>query len=396
MLRPLAVLAACSLSLTSCLVGDPVPGSFGPRLSGPPALTDVAYGPHEGCTDRIVDVECGGSQLLDIYPATAGGSRGTIVWVHGGGLFHGDKSVFHSAGPVLAQLERGWSVVSVNYRLLRPKDLPPPAPTTTTTTTTTEPTTTTTEPTTTTTEPTTTTTEPTTTTTEPATTTSAAVSTTTEADSDSAAKKFRIRRGGPDPGQTPTSELGLDNMYPAAVEDVTAAMRWVSDNGESYGVDTSRIVLAGHSAGGMLAAMIGLGWNSGEPLLESAGRPDAWVTMAAPMDLAALDVAVMMNAWLGPNAPELVSRLAPLGLIDPSDPPGYLAHGDMDNVVFPYHAVATEFVFGAVGLATKVRVDVVDRDAFGQPLSATARWHLPGDGVGSGAFDLFMDEVPAA
>ncbi len=45
---------------------------------------------------------------------------------------------------------------------------------------------------------------------------------------------------------------------PAYIEDAAAAVAWVFNNIGSYGGDTSRIYVSGHSAGGYLASMIGL------------------------------------------------------------------------------------------------------------------------------------------
>jgi acetyl esterase len=46
--------------------------------------------------------------------------------------------------------------------------------------------------------------------------------------------------------------------YPAAVEDVEAAVRWVKAHAKDYKVDASRIALMGESAGGHLVAMVGV------------------------------------------------------------------------------------------------------------------------------------------
>src|SRR5208282_4906192 len=46
--------------------------------------------------------------------------------------------------------------------------------------------------------------------------------------------------------------------YPAAIEDVQAAVRWVRAHAEQYHVDLSRIVLIGEGAGGYLVAMAGI------------------------------------------------------------------------------------------------------------------------------------------
>lgn len=46
-------------------------------------------------------------------------------------------------------------------------------------------------------------------------------------------------------------------LYPAAVEDVACAVRWVRSVATRYAFDTNRITIAGTSAGGQLAALIG-------------------------------------------------------------------------------------------------------------------------------------------
>lgn len=50
--------------------------------------------------------------------------------------------------------------------------------------------------------------------------------------------------------------LAPENRFPAAVEDAWAATRWVAMHGSEFGGDTRRLVLAGDSAGGNLAAVV--------------------------------------------------------------------------------------------------------------------------------------------
>ncbi|HVG42388.1 MAG TPA: alpha/beta hydrolase, partial [Chitinophagaceae bacterium] len=51
--------------------------------------------------------------------------------------------------------------------------------------------------------------------------------------------------------------LSLEAPYPAAVEDVKAAIRWLRAYAKHYGVDTTKIAALGMSAGGQLAALVG-------------------------------------------------------------------------------------------------------------------------------------------
>ena len=56
---------------------------------------------------------------------------------------------------------------------------------------------------------------------------------------------------------TPEYRLSTEALYPAAVYDIKSVIRWVIKNAKKYNIDTSKIAVAGHSAGGELAAMMG-------------------------------------------------------------------------------------------------------------------------------------------
>ncbi len=47
-------------------------------------------------------------------------------------------------------------------------------------------------------------------------------------------------------------------LYPAAVHDLKAAVRWVRANAKKYGIDPNKIAISGCSAGGQLANLIGV------------------------------------------------------------------------------------------------------------------------------------------
>ena len=61
--------------------------------------------------------------------------------------------------------------------------------------------------------------------------------------------------------------MGPEHKFPVAVEDAIAAVRWVSANAESFGIDPGRLVVAGESAGGNLAAVVAIALRDSGPAL---------------------------------------------------------------------------------------------------------------------------------
>lgn len=68
---------------------------------------------------------------------------------------------------------------------------------------------------------------------------------------------------------TPEYRLSTEALFPAAVYDLKAAIRWIRKHAAEYQIDTSAIAIAGFSAGGELAAFMG---TTGDmPLFEGQG-----------------------------------------------------------------------------------------------------------------------------
>ena len=119
--------------------------------------------------------------------------------------------------------------------------------------------------------------------------------------------------------------------YPAAIEDTTDALTWLRANGERFGIDPSRAVLFGQSAGGYLAAAVGL-----DPSIEPVQGVVCWYPLTdfstIPDDHFA---AGFPSAWLGVEAlsavPELVAASALPGRAHAGAPPFLLQHGTADT-----------------------------------------------------------------
>ncbi|HEX7846735.1 MAG TPA: pectinesterase family protein [Chitinophagaceae bacterium] len=56
---------------------------------------------------------------------------------------------------------------------------------------------------------------------------------------------------------TPEYRLSTEALYPAAIHDIKSVIRWTRKNAKQLNIDTNKIVVAGHSAGGELAAFMG-------------------------------------------------------------------------------------------------------------------------------------------
>jgi acetyl esterase/lipase len=63
--------------------------------------------------------------------------------------------------------------------------------------------------------------------------------------------------------------LSPEALYPAAVHDLKAAIRWMREHANIYNIDSKRIAAMGASAGGQLASL--LGTTNGNVTLEGAG-----------------------------------------------------------------------------------------------------------------------------
>jgi acetyl esterase/lipase len=83
---------------------------------------------------------------------------------------------------------------------------------------------------------------------------------------------------------------GTKNRWPAQLDDVQRAVRWVRANAATYGVNADRIGAFGHSAGGQLAALLGMEDtrdNSDTALSRYSSRVQAVVDASAPSDFTA-------------------------------------------------------------------------------------------------------------
>jgi len=137
-----------------------------------------------------------------------------------------------------------------------------------------------------------------------------------------------------------------------AAADVAAAVGWVVEHHESYGVDPSRITLMGHSAGGHVALLAAYG---------HAVRVRAVVNVYGPGDLDALYRHTASPAYIGgcldafvgggpDDVPDRYRAASPLTRVNGASPPTITVLGRRDRIVPADQAHALGAALAAAGV----------------------------------------------
>ncbi|PYE93718.1 alpha/beta hydrolase family protein [Rhizobium sp. PP-F2F-G38] len=160
----------------------------------------------------------------------------------------------------------------------------------------------------------------------------------------------------------------VPNKYPALVEDGKAAIRYLREHADEYGIDPTRIGVLGDSAGGYVSQMMGMtsgekGFDKGQ-FLDKSSDVQAAVTMYGISNLLeigdgfpdaiakvhqspAVTEALLVNgtafadfpgASISSN-PEKALQASPMGHVDGSKPPFLIMHGSADTLVSPKQSV---------------------------------------------------------
>ncbi len=149
-----------------------------------------------------------------------------------------------------------------------------------------------------------------------------------------------------------------DAKYPAQINDVKAAIRFVRAHAVEYKLDTSFIGITGFSSGGHLASMAGVTNGMKERTvgnttidiegqvgncLEASSTVDAVVDWFGPVDMARMENCETVKDEKSPEAaliggapadnPDMVSLISPITYVTPEGPRFLVFHGEADDVV---------------------------------------------------------------
>ena len=128
--------------------------------------------------------------------------------------------------------------------------------------------------------------------------------------------------------------LQTQSLWPAQIHDVKAAIRWTRANAAKIGVDADKIVVAGYSAGGMLA-LLAAGTNDKPEFEGTVGTPGVSSKVNACIGVYPLASAQIARGLFGEGGatPEAIAAASPTSYIGPNFAPTIFIHGEADTTV---------------------------------------------------------------
>jgi acetyl esterase/lipase len=139
-----------------------------------------------------------------------------------------------------------------------------------------------------------------------------------------------------------------DSVFPAQIRDCNAAIEYLYQHANEYGIDKNKIALIGFSAGGHLASLLSLSNNDHVPAFSSIPvhftiktcldfyGPSDFIMLASNPDTAVNNSRNPILLLLGTSPidrPDLAKRASPVTYIDKNDPPFLIVQGEKDESV---------------------------------------------------------------
>ena len=149
--------------------------------------------------------------------------------------------------------------------------------------------------------------------------------------------------------------LQSEGLWPAQIHDTKAAIRWTRANAERLGVDPGRIVVAGYSAGGMLALMAA-GTNGRMEFEGNGGNAGVSSEVNACIGVYPLASAQIATGLFpqGQATSENVAAASPTSYITKSFAPTIFIHGTNDGTIPAQSSIDFWTKLHALGVASTI------------------------------------------
>ncbi len=137
-----------------------------------------------------------------------------------------------------------------------------------------------------------------------------------------------------------TYRLAPQSRYPAPISDIQSAISYLRDHASEFGLDPTRLVLLGRSAGAHLALQTA--YTSNELAIRGVvslyGPADLYYGYTHPARPLVIDTKKVIRDFLGGNPterPEIYRAASPIHYVGVNTPPTLLIHGGRDELVSP-------------------------------------------------------------
>lgn len=150
--------------------------------------------------------------------------------------------------------------------------------------------------------------------------------------------------------------LSGEAPFPAPLDDLRAALRWLGLRAPELGVDTARTVVWGESAGGHLASLLAL-----DPAVAATGAviwyaPSDLTVPRGPFDPRSATTPEALLLGAAPAAvPERARAASPVARVHRDAPPFMLVHGERDTMVPVTHSEALAARLREAGAPVELR-----------------------------------------
>ena len=167
--------------------------------------------------------------------------------------------------------------------------------------------------------------------------------------------------------------------FPAQIEDVKCAVRYLRANAEKYGLDKERIGAIGFSAGAHLSMLLGVmdekdGMEGSGGHAGHSSKVQAVVSFFGPTDLAQKNFPANVNGMiydfldgLPDEKPEVFKAASPITYVDKADAPILIYQGTKDVLVPHSQATLMADAMTNAGLAGRVELLLGANHGWGQP-----------------------------
>jgi acetyl esterase/lipase len=134
--------------------------------------------------------------------------------------------------------------------------------------------------------------------------------------------------------------LGATHPFPAARDDVSSAVAYLKAKSSTLGIDATRLILLGRSAGGQLALLVA--YTAHDPAIRGVvsfyGPSDLPYAYEHPANPLVLDTRGVLSDYLGGDpktVPAQYDAASAINFVGEDTPPTLLVHGARDELVSP-------------------------------------------------------------